>query len=215
MVHQERLRNGHLKVTSLANFQARIVRDLVFDDGDQEKREFEVEAKLGDTAVTFSVCAAEFGRMGWVLGRLGPQAIIYPGQQQHARAAIQSLSGQIRQERVFTHLGWRKEGTQWLYLHNGGALGPDGQSSTVQVRLPAALQAYEIRQPGVLMNAHEQSATAYGFYQSPLTELPSHFWLARTGPRLETRGLVSFSSAEAASSNRLSPRYVNSISVLR
>jgi hypothetical protein len=121
MVHQQRLQNGHFKVTSLANFQARIVRDLVFDDGEQEKREFGIEAKLADSTLAFSVSAEEFGRMGWVLRRLGPQAIIYPGQQQHARAAIPSLSGSIRQERIFTQLGWRKEGPRWLYLHAGGA----------------------------------------------------------------------------------------------
>ena len=85
--------------------------------------------------------------MAWVVSKLGPQAIIYPGQQQHARAAIQSLSGPIRQERIFTHLGWSKEGSQWLYLHSGGALGSGGQFSTVQVRLPAALRAYQIEQP--------------------------------------------------------------------
>jgi hypothetical protein len=147
MVHQERLQNGRVKVTSLANFQAQIVRDLVFDDGEQEKREFGIEAKLTDSTLAFSVSAEEFGRMGWVLGRLGPQAIIYPGQHQHVRAAIQSLSGPIRQERIFTHLGWRKHGVDWVYLHVGGALGSGGQISTVQVRLPAALQAYQIGQP--------------------------------------------------------------------
>jgi hypothetical protein len=147
MVHQERLQSGRFKVTSLANFQARIVSDLVFDDGEQERREFGIEAKLGDTTVAFPVSAEEFGRMGWVLSKLGPQAIIYPGQHQHARVAIQSLSGPIRQERIFTHLGWRKKGSQWLYIHGGGALGSGGQIPAVQVRLPAALQAYQIGQP--------------------------------------------------------------------
>jgi hypothetical protein len=147
MVHQERLQNGRFKVTSLADFQAGVVSDLVFDDGEQEKRKFGIEAKLGDTTLAFSVSAAEFGRMGWVLSKLGPQAIIYPGQHQHARAAIQSLSGPISQERIFTHLGWRKEGSQWLYLHGGGAVGSGGQVSTAQVRLPTALQAYQIGPP--------------------------------------------------------------------
>jgi hypothetical protein len=78
---------------------------------------------------------------------LGPRAIIYPGQDQHARAAIQSLSGAILQERIFTHLGWRKEGSQWLYLHAAGALGSGGQIPTVQMRLPAALRAFQMGQP--------------------------------------------------------------------
>ena len=74
------------------------------------KREFGLEVELGGRRMAFSVSAAEFSRMGWVLNKLGPQAIIYPGQQQHARAAIQWLSGEIRQEHIFAHLGWRKHG---------------------------------------------------------------------------------------------------------
>jgi hypothetical protein len=36
------------------------------------------------------------------------------------------LSGTIRQEQIFAHLGWRKHGTQWVYLHAWGALGANG-----------------------------------------------------------------------------------------
>jgi hypothetical protein len=147
MVHQERLQNGRLKVTHLGNFQARIVRDLVFDDGTEEQRAFGIEAQLGDTAVAFSVTAAEFSRMAWVLNKLGPAAIIYPGQHQHARAAIQSLSGSIRQERVFTHLGWRRLDSSWVYLHAGGAIGSGGHVAGVQVLVPAALEVYRIAPP--------------------------------------------------------------------
>src|SRR5580700_461491 len=88
MVRREQW-NGRSRCTAAANFIARIVRDIVLDDGTEERREFGVEAELGGHRVAFVVPAAEFGRMGWVLRRLGPQAIVYPGQQQHARAAIQ------------------------------------------------------------------------------------------------------------------------------
>jgi len=102
MVRRERLDNGHHKVTPAANFTARIICDVILNDDTAPKREFMVEAEYGGRPVSFRVSAAEFSRMGWVLNKLGPQAIIYPGQQQHARAAIQSLSGSIRQERIFT-----------------------------------------------------------------------------------------------------------------
>lgn len=89
--------------------------------------------------------------MGWVLNKLGPQAIIYPGQQQHARAAIQWLSGEIPQEHIFTHLGWMKRGSQWVYVHAGGGLGADmsagGLRAGVQVQVPTALQRYRIELP--------------------------------------------------------------------
>ena len=42
------------------------------------------------------------------------------------RAAIQVLSGAIRQERMFAHLGWRQHGPNWVYLHATGAMGADG-----------------------------------------------------------------------------------------
>src|SRR5450759_4047727 len=86
--------------------------------------------------------------MNWVLHRLGPQAIVYPGQHQHARAAIQWFSGPIRQERIFTHLGWRKQDTQYMYLHAGGALAAEGHLPDVQVKLPPAVQLFEMKPSG-------------------------------------------------------------------
>ena len=144
MVRQERLQNGRLKISAVANFHARIVRDLVYDDGEQERREFAIEAVVGEIKLAFCVSAAEFPRMDWVLNKLGPRAIIYPGQHQHARAAIQCLSGEIREERVFSHLGWRKPDSHWVYLHAGGALGADGSVSNVHVQLPPSLQGYRM-----------------------------------------------------------------------
>jgi hypothetical protein len=147
LIRVERRENGHLKTTAVANFHARIVRDLILDDGEEERRHFGVEAELGGQRVAFAVSAAEFSRMGWVLDKLGPQAIIYPGQQQHARAAIQWLSGEIPQKHIFAHLGWRKHGPHWVYLHTGGALGAGRMLSGLQVQVPAALQSYQVRWP--------------------------------------------------------------------
>jgi hypothetical protein len=146
-IEMVRRANGHLKPIAVANFSARIVRDLILDDDTEQRRELGIEAELGGQRLAFVVPAAEFGRMGWVLRQLGPQAIIYPGQQQHARAAIQWLSGSIQQERIFTHLGWRKHGPDWIYLHAGGAVGAQGPRADLRVELPAALQHYQIQSP--------------------------------------------------------------------
>jgi hypothetical protein len=107
MVRQQRLPDGRLRLIPVANFRASIVTDIILDDGAEQRRHCGVEAELDGQKVVFTVPAAEFGRMGWVLSRLGPRAIVYPGQMQHARAAIQELSGPIRQERIFAHLGTR------------------------------------------------------------------------------------------------------------
>ncbi len=144
MFRRTRSQSGRLRFTPLANFTARIAGDHVLDDGEQEHRQFGMEAQLGGRTLAFSVTATEFSRMNWVLNRLGPQAIAYPGQQQHARAAIQWLSGKIPQERIFTHLGWREHDGRWVYLHAGGALGADGPVSGLQVQLPSTLQLYKL-----------------------------------------------------------------------
>jgi hypothetical protein len=147
IVRREQLANGRVKFTAVANFSARIVSDIILDDGEQQKRHFGVEAEVAGRRLVLTMPAAEFGRMGWVLNQLGPQAILYPGQQQHARAAIQMLSGEIRQERIFAHLGWRQQGTHWVYLHAAGALGAAGPYADLQVQLPAALQQYRLPPP--------------------------------------------------------------------
>ncbi len=147
MVRRDELSNGRLKFTSIANFTARIAKEVVCDDDTEPRRDFCIEANVAGQRVTFVVPAAEFSRMNWVTRQLGPQAIIYPGQQQHVRAAIQSLSGPIQQERVFTHLGWTKFGQNWLYLQAGGAIGPSGTLTHSEVRVPLSLRHYRMCPP--------------------------------------------------------------------
>jgi hypothetical protein len=61
--------------------------------------------------------------------------------------AIQWLSGVVRQERIFTLTGWRREGTEWACLQGGGAVGPQGVRGETQVQLPAALKSFQMRPP--------------------------------------------------------------------
>ena len=144
MVRRDELSNGRVKFTPIANFTARIARDMVCDDDTEHERVFHLEAELAGQKVDFLVPAVEFSRMNWVVRQLGPQAIIYPGQQQHARAAIQSLSGPIQQEQAFTHLGWTRRGQDWVYVQTDGAVGPSGSLPSYHVRLPAPLQHYRM-----------------------------------------------------------------------
>src|SRR5271155_4540845 len=55
MVRCERLDSGRRKVIPVANFHARIARDLVLDDEAEAKREFVVDAELGGQRISFSV----------------------------------------------------------------------------------------------------------------------------------------------------------------
>src|SRR5437762_7957438 len=81
-------KSGRLKSWELSNFTARIVRDTLLDSSERHGRRLGIEAKVNGRMIAFDLSVAEFTRMNWVLPQLGPEAIIYPGQQQHARAAI-------------------------------------------------------------------------------------------------------------------------------
>jgi hypothetical protein len=133
----------------LTNFTARIVGDVSADDGTDEHRSFEIVAAIGDREVRFQVPAAQFASMGWVTAQLGAQALVLPGFQtrDHARVAIQMLSGEVPRRQVFTHTGWRKADDQMVYLHAGGAIGTGGVVPTVEVTLPAPLAGYVLPPP--------------------------------------------------------------------
>jgi hypothetical protein len=131
----------------LTNFLATIEADVAEDDGAEVRRAFEMRATLGTRAQVFRVSATQFAAMHWPVEHLGAAAVVYPGQatREHARAAIQLLSqerGPIPERRVYTHLGWREVDGVWRYLHAGGAIGADGEVSTIKVLPPPALARF-------------------------------------------------------------------------
>jgi hypothetical protein len=134
LVHQGALawskltRDGEI-IVPLCNFTARVVRDVARDDGAEETRLFEIEGRLatGRTLPRITVPAEKFFSMNWVM-QWGVDAVISAGlgAKDRLREAIQLASRGARQERVFTHLGWRKVDGRWVYLHAGGAIGAEG-----------------------------------------------------------------------------------------
>jgi hypothetical protein len=123
--------------TPLTNFTAQIVSDVVEDDGAEEKHTFEIEARSGGRVRRFEVPAGNFASMSWVARHLGASAFVYPGfgYEKHAAVAIQSLSGEITERRYFAHTGWREIEGEWAYLHAGGAIGPKGPLTGVEVTM--------------------------------------------------------------------------------
>ncbi len=143
LVQWKSTREGRMCVP-LTNFTARICSDVVVDDGAETQHVFEIEAELKRLTHKFTVPADHFSGMHWVLGQLGPEAVVQAGQgaKDHARAAIQLLSGDVPKRRVFTHTGWRKLENKWIYLHARGAIGPSGPIPGVEVRLEGGLANY-------------------------------------------------------------------------
>ena len=84
--------------------------------------------------------------MNWPMEHLGAGAALWPGFgiKDHARAAIQFLSGDPPERKVYAHLGWREIGGTWYYLHAGGAIGPVGPVEDIAVSLPPDLQLYQL-----------------------------------------------------------------------
>ena len=133
----------------LTNFAAVISGDVVEDDGVELRRRFEIEATLHGRTARFGVAASQFAGMGWVSEQLGASAIVFPGfgRRDQARAAIQFLSGDVPERRLYTHLGWRELDGSWCYLHAGGATAATGTVTDVAVRPPGALIRFRLPDP--------------------------------------------------------------------
>jgi hypothetical protein len=111
----------------LTNFVARIVGQIVEDDGQQETRSFYIDAQINGSVKRCRVEAAKFQNMRWVEEQLGAGAIVAAGStmRDHARTAIQVHSGEVPELRKFQHTGWRKVAGNWAFLHAGGAVGAE------------------------------------------------------------------------------------------
>ena len=135
----------------LTNFWARIVAEVVVDDGAERATFYEIEAQVRrprGPRLTFAVPAAEFAALGWVDTHLGALAVVAAGAGNRLVAtAVKErgiAAGTVARREVFAHLGWRQVDGRWAYLHGGGALGAEGPVEGVEVRPPARLGRYGI-----------------------------------------------------------------------
>ena len=136
--------------TQLTNFTAKILTDIVEDDGTTTTpRFFEVEASQGAATGTMRVPAKDFQLMHWVPEALGAQARVLPGpyQKEHAHGAIQDLSTDIEHRHTYTHTGWRFIDDEWCYLHNAGAITATGLRKDLCVALGEKFARYRLPAP--------------------------------------------------------------------
>ncbi len=134
----------------LANFTARIVGDVIVDDGVSSERVHRLEALCEDGGHAFELSSTELGRMDWILQRLGAGAILYPHRdaQRHLLAAIQTNSPRpVPEQRIYAHTGWREIAGQRVFLHAGGAIGAEGVMPELGARLPEGLGALRLPAP--------------------------------------------------------------------
>ncbi len=139
--------DGTEEVVPLTNFNAAITSNIAEDDGVETRRSFGIDAELHGKHYALAVAASRFSSMEWAIESIGPNAIIHPNQKEWARAAVQTLSTDVREQHVYVHTGWRKVGNSMLYLHGGGAIGAGGAVPQVDVRLSGALVHYALMLP--------------------------------------------------------------------
>ena len=140
-----------MRADPIAMFDARIVAEVVLDDGAEEKRRFALEGTNcnGLPLERIEVPAEEYARMEWVTPLWGQRAIVCPGKgvKDHVRFAIQWRSGEPPRERTYGHLGWREIEGEWVYLHVGGGIGSQGNVAGIRVQLPEELSRFVLPTP--------------------------------------------------------------------
>lgn len=148
LIHVKSTRDGIAHVP-LTNFTAKIVGEVRHDDGVEVLLTFEIAAQHQGQEHQFEVGSGEFATMRWVPEKLGARAIVNAGMgtRDHARAAIQHLSDRVAVQTVYTHLGWRQIGREWVYLHAGGVVGTVGTVSGTRVDPPEQLRLYTLPDP--------------------------------------------------------------------
>lgn len=135
----------------LCNFDARIVAQVLIDDGAEPRGELEIEGTLanGRSLPVARVPFPVFPQMNWPLVRWGSSAIVSAGMgaKDRLREAIQHLSGDAPQQHVYAHTGWRLIDEGHVFLSAGGGIGKAGAVEGVQVELGGALAQIALPAP--------------------------------------------------------------------
>ena len=159
-------REGIPEETPLSNFTARIVAEIVEDDGAETQRKLTLEGEQGGRPLArVTVSYDEFAGMTWPGKSWGTQCIIEPGngKKDTLRAAIQTLShaaGAVERRTVYIHTGWRKVDGAWLYLHGAGAMGAAGPATGIDVELKERLGRYALPAPSSTPEERREAAAA-------------------------------------------------------
>ena len=142
---------GQPHLLPLANFSARIVGEVVRDDGAEKQTFLSVEGRLdsGRALERIEVPSPQFAGLAWIIGQWGPGAVVFAGNgiKDHLRAALQMLSGSPARRVIYAHTGWRKIEDRWCYLHAGGAIGAEGPVPGIEVDPGGKLQGFALPDP--------------------------------------------------------------------
>jgi len=152
-------KNGMLRDVPLANFSATITQAIEVDDGVEKTRFFDLA--LVGAGWKYSITnlpAEQFEELGWVIPVSHGKARVLPRMKPQMRDAIQALSGGIPTQVRYRHLGFRQIEGQWYYLHAGGAISPNGATTTVVVDAGDKFQRFKLPDPCVVAHTKVNEA---------------------------------------------------------
>lgn len=136
------------RLVPLSNFVARIVGEVVRDDGAETHTFLSLDGRLdtGAPLDRIEVSSQQFAGLGWVIAQWGTRPIVFAGAstKDHLRAAIQTMSPDPCRRVIYAHTGWRRIGDGWCYLHAGGALGHHGPVPGIEVDPGGKLQGFQL-----------------------------------------------------------------------
>jgi hypothetical protein len=144
-IHDEHLcrwsfsKDGKVPVR-LANFQARIVEEIIEDNGIEQIHKYHIEGAQKDKRLKLiEVPASTFQSMSWIY-KWGNRAVIEPGFmiKDYVRHATQ-ITSDPKTILCYTHTGWRNIEDKWVYLSSTGGIGGD-----VQVKLSREIKRYAL-----------------------------------------------------------------------
>lgn len=110
----------------LCNFDAKISREVILDDGHTTEQFFEISGRRGHIHLKpVQIRTKDFQNMNWIIENWGNQAVIEAGQakKDYIRHYIQTQSGNVQRQTIYCHTGWREINGKWCYLSGNGAIG--------------------------------------------------------------------------------------------
>jgi len=160
----------------LCNFNAKVIEDIIKDDGLETTRFFKVMGTGGNgtSLPVAEVSAASFNSLAWVTSSWGMKSIIAAGQntKDRLREAIQLQSQDVKERNIFTHTGWRVIDGKPAFLHAAGAIGTDG----VEIELDSQLQRYRLE--NTKGDISEAVKASLGFIDIGILKVTLPLWAA-------------------------------------
>lgn len=134
----------------LANFIPMPTEKRVIDDGTSTYSEIKMSCLLNGKEVLDECCVSylDMQKHTWIDANWSLKCSLYPNvpkAYEHLIIIIKHLSSKLKEQHIFSYIGWTKINGSYCYLHKGGAIG----GSDIKVKLDKGLSHFN-------MTCHEE-----------------------------------------------------------